>query len=580
MVMMSAEKGAAQSNSETSSEQGGFRAWLENGGYLLPLKAWNSTASVLMSILSASFIVNLLSLVFPLALLQVYDRIIPNNAMSTLTLLVVLVGIALVLEAFFRVARSYVGAWADAKFEHVTGCRAFKRMLQSSLLEYEKEGSGIHLKRMNALGMLREYYAGQALISVGDIPFILIILLVILYIGVWLVFIPIVIVLIYIFITLREARNLQSILENKFSHDERRFNFIIETLGNIHTVKAVTMEAQMQRRYERLEKLSAVYDYDLSMKSSVSSIAGISVSQIMVILIVACGSILVVQGQLTIGGLAACTLLSGRCLQPINQLIGVWTRLQTIKIAHADLKKILNMKRESRDNLPKMPKSKGGISVEDLSFRYGEKESWIFENLNFSIEPNEAIAITGEGLSGKSTLIWLLLGLFRPNKGKVLIDHQEIDQFNIDSVRKQIAYLPQKATLFKGTIMDNLTMFEENKYRDYAIKICQIMGIDSVIERLPKGYDTMVADQAIDTLSKGVCQRIAIARALIKNPRIIVFDEANTAMDMQSDSILFKVLEQLKGQRTLILITHRPSILKLADRTFKLEQGQMRELND
>jgi ATP-binding cassette subfamily C protein LapB len=549
----------------------------KDSDYSLPIQAWDATTHVLLSIFTASFAINLLSLAFPLALLQVYDRVVPNDAMSTLTLLIVGVGCALLLEACFRIARSYVGAWADSKFEHVTGCQAFKSMVESSLLEYEKEGSGIHLKRMNALGMLREYYAGQALISAADIPFVLLILLIIYYIAHWIVLIPIVVVVLYLFVTFYEAHKLQTVLTQRFKHDERRFNFIIETLSNIHTVKSVTMEAQMQRRYERLQKVSAVHDYELNMKGSVSTIASISVSQIMIILVVACGSMLIINGQLTIGGLAACTLLSGRCLQPISLIVGLWTRLQTIKLANDEIKTILAMKPESKGILPTMPKCRGDITLEKISFRYSDDDPFLFNEVDLLIKAKETVAITGEGLKGKSTLVWLLLGMFRPTSGRVLIDDQDIANFQAESVRKKIAYLPQKAIIFQGTIMENLTMFKEQELFDYAKKVCGILGIADVIEHLPKGYETIIGDQTIDTLSRGITQRIAIARALIQDPRIIIFDEANTAMDMHSDNILRGVLEQLKGQRTLILISHRPSILKLADKVLTLENGKFRE---
>lgn len=543
--------------------------------YSLPLQAWNATSHVLTSIFMASFAINLLSLAFPLALLQVYDRIIPNDAMSTLVILVVGVGVALLFESGFRVARSYVGAWADSKFEHIIGCRAFSAMVGSSLVDYEKEGSGIHLKRMNALGMLREYYAGQVLISLADVPFILLILIIVAYIAKWIALIPLVIIFVYLVITFHEADKLQGILKSRFGHDERRFNFIIETLSKIHTVKAVTMEAQMQRRYERLQKVSAVHDYELNLKGAVSSITGISVSQILVILVVAGGSLMIINGQLTIGGLAACTLLSGRCLQPINLIVGLWTRLQTIKIANEDVKKILAMKPEAPENLPSMPRCRGEVKFDHVSFQYDSNEPIIFNEMSLAIKEKETIAITGKSLRGKSSLAWLLMGIVRPTAGKVLLDNQDITLFSPESVRQQIAYLPQKSVIFKGSIMDNLTTFKAQERFTYAKKVCEILGISEVIEHLPKGYDTSIGDQAIDTLSRGVMQRIAIARALIQNPRIIIFDEANTAMDMKSDQKLQSVLAELKGQRTMILISHRPSILKLADTVYSIKDGKL-----
>lgn len=559
-----------------------FQMLLNKSGfvdYSLPFKAWNSTSHVLVSILLASFVVNLVSLAFPLALLQIYDRIIPNNAMSTLVLLAVIVGVALVFEAGFRIARSYVGGWADSKFEHMMGCHAFNSLVESRLDVFEREGAGIHLKRMNALSMLREYYAGQALIAAADVPFILLILVIIYFIAQWIVLIPIAIVIGYILLTFKEASKLQKVLKDRHDHDERRYNFIIETLSHIHTVKSVTMEAQMQRRYERLQKVTAVHDYELSLKGSTSAVAGLSVSQLMVICIVAVGSTMVVNGALTIGGLAACTILSGRCLQPINTIVGLWTRLQSIKLANEELKEVLSMPRECPTSLPSMPKVQGDIKIEKMGYRYSQESEWIFKDFNLHIPAKRTIAITGHGAGGKSTLAWLLMALFPPEEGRILLDNQDMRAFNLSSVRKQIGYLPQKAVIFKGTILENLTLFEPERYFEHAKNICRILGIADVIERLPLGYDTVIGDQAIDTLSRGVNQRIAIARAFVHDPRIVIFDEANTAMDQHSDKILIKALKEIKGKRTMILISHRPSIVSIADEAYKLSKHGLEKLD-
>lgn len=555
-----------------------IKQFLDTSDYTLPLEAWNATTHVLFSILAASFAINILSLAFPLALLQVYDRIIPNAAVSTLVLLVVGVGIALILEAICRVARAYVGAWADAKFEHITGCRAYRTLIESSLLDFEREGSGIHLKRMNALSMLREYYAGQALISIADIPFIIILLGLIAYIGGWVVFVPIGILIVFVSVTLYEAKQLHHLLKSRNDHDERRFNFIIETLGNIHTVKAVTMEAQMLRRYERLQKVSAVHDYDISMKGSTAMVMGVSVAQATVILVVAFGSMMVVAGHLTIGGLAACTLLSGRSLAPVNLIVGLWTRLQTIKIAKDELDEVLNMPRECPLSLPNMPKIKGDIEFEQVTFRYKPNAPKVLDDVSFKIPAKAVVGLTGRGLSGKSTLNWLLLAMFYPEKGRVLLDGMPTNEFQAESIRRQIAYMPQKAQLYKGTIMENLTMFNETEHYDYAKKIAEVLGLSEIIEQLPKGYDTMVGDQAIESLSRGINQRIAIARALVMKPSIILFDEANTAMDMHGDIILRNILKQLAGQRTMIIVTHRPSLLELAETVYSLEAGKVTKI--
>lgn len=562
--------------SRAQSPDSYFRRMFAMTDFRLPLEAWQATGSVMTNILVASLAINILSLAFPLTLLQIYDRIIPNVAINTLVLLVIGVSIALLLEVALRVARSYVGAWADSKFEHLIGCRAFKHLIQSPLYEYIREGSGIHLKRINFLSQMRDFYAGQALVSLADLPFVFVLLALVILIANWLVLIPLGVLVTFIFVTLIHAKNLDDVLQQRQTQDDRRSNFLIETLTNIHTVKSVTMEAQMLRRYERLQRTSSVHDYDLSMLNSVSGVNTLMLSQIVIILVVAFGSIMVIHGNLTIGGLAACTLLSGRSLQPVTNLVSVWTRLQTIKIARDELQKVLELPFESRENAPQLMKVHGDIQFQNVSFRYKDEGPDIIHDFNLHIPAKGSISITGAGLSGKSTLLWLLLGMLRPTHGKILIDDQDVDKFQVQSVRRQIAYMPQQGMLFKGTIMENLTMFRKGDYYQRALNAAKLVGLNTIIEHLPLGYDTPVADQTMESLPRGLRQRIAIARALLLEPPIVVFDEANTAIDMQGDSIIKALLEKMVGRVTLILISHRPSIINVAKTHYLLENGTLR----
>lgn len=546
--------------------------------FALPLRAWNATGNVLLSILFASLLINILSLAFPLALLQIYDRIIPNVAINTLIVLATGVFIALLLEAVLKVTRNYVGAWADAKFEHIIGCQGFKRLMDASLMEIESEGAGVHVKRLNALNTLRDFYAGQAITSLIDLPFVIVLLALIAYIAGWLVFVPILMLSLFLYLAVKNSKKLKEILDARRDEDDRRMNYIIETLSNIHTVKSISMEAQMQRRYERLQRSSSVHDHNVSMESAKATGMGMSLSQLTLIAVVAFGSLLVMKGHLTIGGLAACTLLSGRCLQPINTVVGLWTRMQSIKIAREDLDKLLSMPIEDKATLPNMPTLKGEIELRNVSFQYPGSDAPLFENINLKIKAKEAIALSGEGLSGKSTLVELLMGMLRPTSGEILLDGNDSSEFNARSFRQQFAYLPQVPRLFNGTIMENLSLFREERFYDQAVAAAKAAGLAPIIEQLPQGYDTMVADQAIEALPRGMIQRIAIARALLFRPAILIFDEANTAMDMRGDAVVHDMLSRIHGKCTMIVISHRPSILNLVQRKVVLTPTGIKDL--
>ncbi|ODN42379.1 peptidase domain-containing ABC transporter [Piscirickettsia litoralis] len=549
------------------------------GTHIHIFSAWENAKHVLVAILLVSLLINVLSLAFPLALLQVYDRIIPNASLPTLYLLTTGVIIALILETIFRISRSYISAWADAKFEHQTSCSAFKTMIDSTLSEYERRGHGVHLEQINSLNQLRDFYAGQAISSLVDIPFVLLFLLLIGYIGGILVLVPLIIITAFVLFTIFINQHLKDLLMKRREHEDRRLNFIIEVLQSIHTIKSMTMEAQMMRRYERLQGSSAINDHKLSIKASHVMSFGLLVSQVSMVCTVAIGALLVLNGQLTIGGLAACTLLSGRCLQPINRATSVWNRLQSIRIAEDKLQEVFKLPAEYSPEQKQLNEVEGHICFENVSFRYEDKEEedWLLEDINLNIPAKTTIGITGDGLSGKSSLLWLIMGLYQAHRGRVLIDNCDIQKLKIQSIRQHIAYLPQHGDLFNGTIIDNLTLFQEQKYYKKAIEVSQLLGLDYIIERLPKGYHTPVANHAMESLPRGIIQRIAIARALIHKPPIVLFDEANTAMDMQGDSILINVLEQLKGTCTLILVSHRPSLLAHADRTFTLEKSKLVE---
>lgn len=552
-------------------------AWIDKvfpiSDFILPIRSWGATSEIIISIIIASFFINLLGLVFPLTLLQLYDRIIPNQSVSTLFWLVVLVLFTVIIAGILRIMRSYIGAWADAKFEHIIGYEAFERILKSDLTKYEKEGSGRQLKRMNTLNLLRDFYAGQAIVTLIDLPFVVIFLAIIGYVGGSIVIVPFLMILAALVSTFHNTDKLQKILKDRQDQDDRRLNFVVEMISKIHTVKSNTMEAQMQRRYERLQKSSSLFDYKIALRGSYLMTDGFTIAQLTIAAVVAYGSILVFNGYMTLGALAACTLLAGRCLQPVNALISVWNRLQTIKVAREEFNKIFEMAPEQTGTLVK--KIEGEIEFKNVSFQYSNDSPPLLKDFSLKVEPKETICITGEGIVGKSTLLWMILGFINPTKGQVLIDQEAVSKYDIENLRRQIGYLPQNAVLFQGTILENLTMFNDDLDQQ-AMKLAAAVGLHDIVEHLPDGYDTKVANQTTESIPRGVAQRIAIARSLIHNPPIILFDEANISLDMGGDKKVRELLENLNGKHTIILISHRPSIMNIAKRRYTLEDGHLR----
>lgn len=530
----------------------------------------------------ASTFINILGLALPLTLLQVYDRIIPADAAGTLSLLVIGVGIALMLEALLRLGRSYVSGWMGARFEHLAGCRAMEKLLRSPIVDYEREGAGVHLERMTSLNVLKEFYAGQAVLAVCDLPFAILYLGAVYYLAGPLVIAPIILILIFFIVAGLVGKRLKGALEGRMMADDRRYNFIIEVLGGIHTIKGLAMEEQMLRRYERLQETCASSERAVALNSSAAQSTGAVFSQITMFAVVGYGATFVIDGVLTIGGLAACTMLSGRAMQPLQRAVGIWTRFQSITLARERLRKLMALEFEASDNLPDISEVKGEIELRNVSYYYGKNRDgedlpWIFQNVSLNVKPGEAIGIRGGNASGKTTLLLMMNGVIRPTSGSVLIDGQPVERFNPTSVRRTVALLPQNATMFNGTILENLTMFRREKEPE-AYDMARLLGLDHVVAHMPMGYETMVGDGAGENLPRGIKQRVAIARALVDKPRVLLFDEANTAMDSAGDAMLKRLLERLKSRVTLVLVSSRPSLLSIADRIYQIEDTVLREL--
>jgi len=535
----------------------------------------------IFDLIIASIFINLLALAMPLTLLQVYDRIIPNSADGTLILLIVGVASALVLEALLRLGRSYVSGWMGARFDHLAGCSAIEKLLGVSVIDFEKVGSGVHLERVNALGPLKEFYAGQAILVLCDLPFAILYLGALSYLAGVLVFVPIALMVAFVFFALLIGTRLKKSLEHRMNADDRRYSFIIEVLGGVHTVKGLAMEELMVRRYERLQETCADAEYNVTLHGASAVSVGALFSQLVLFSVVGFGSILVIDGSLTIGGLAACTMLAGRSMGPMQKGVGIWTRFQSIQLAKERLLALFAMDIENPPGLPKMPDVQGEIELRDLSFTFGKNKDGeelepLFENVNIKIHPGETVGITGGNASGKTSLLYLMMGVFAPTTGTAKIDGLDLREFDSSSIRSQVSYLPQEGVLFNGTILENVTMFRNDKIQE-AYDMSKLLGLDAVVSHMPQGYETPVGDGAGDKLPRGIKQRIAIARALVDKPRVLLFDEANTSMDGPGDAMLRHLLERLKGRVTLVLVTPRPSMLNLADRIFDIKSAKLIE---
>ena len=532
-------------------------------------------SELLLGIALSSLFINLLSLAFPIMILQLYDRVVPNQSMSTLNMLVLFVLCAVLGEIIFRIARAYLTSWSAARYEHKMSVDAYQHLLMARLSQFKKEGVGVYLDRLSSLCGMKDFYGGQALTLLLDFPFVILYLGLIAYIANFLVLIPILTLGMFGLFGYYVGVCMQNELTEKKLVDERRFSFILEILSGIYTVKSMAIESFMLRRYERLQNSSANQGRVISSLSSVSGVLSGIFMQVNIILVVSVGSIYVIAGDMTIGSLAACTLLANRSLNPINNIMMFWKRMQSILVAEKGLEKIYEMQREDAIGKVRINNLKGTLDLTNVDFKYEGTEKYFFKDLNLSIPTGKTIAIMGDASCGKTTLMELIMGLYEPTKGEIKIGDQNIQSCDKSELRKAIAYLPQKSYLFKGTILDNLTLFREGDYLHKAIETIKTVGLEHIIYSLPDGYETEVGKGVSDSLPAGVKQGILIAQNLIDEPSIFIFDQSNINNDKEDDKRICKFLNKIKGSYTIILVSNKAEILKIADECYQIKNKKL-----
>ncbi len=525
----------------------------------------------------AGFLINILALALPLTLLQMYNRIIPNNSFSTLEILIFGVVIAILLETLLRIIRSHITEWLGARFEHIVSIEGLKHMMRVPLRVFMSQEPGVFAEQLRAVNQVRDYYSGQVLMVLLDLPFVVIYITVIGLIGGWLAAIALVLILSFLTIVFLQGKGIREKIRDRTMQDDRRYNFLAETFRGIHSVKTMAMEPLMHRRYEKLQETNVEQTAMVSDASSRAAGLGILFTQMMTVGIVSAGAVLVIDTAISPGALAACVMLSVRSLQPLRRSLMMWVRYQSYSVAKERLNKLFSLPVSGLEGGTKsLGHVEGALELRNVTIKFDQAPEPLFDDLNLLIEPGECIAILGNSGSGKTSLMSVLNGSLNVDGGQVLIDGVPMTEVRSTDLQNAIAFLPQQGALLTGTILENITMFDDSKV-DAAIRASEAIGLDKVVSGLRLGYDTPVGEGAADMMPAGVRQRIAIAREIVDEAKIILFDEANIAMDGEGDAAFRKYLDSMKRKATIVLVAHRPSLIRMADRVFSLENGKLRE---
>lgn len=543
-------------------------------GQLKPSGFEIDTSSLLMTTLA----INILSLALPIMTLQVYDRVLPSPGSGTLPILIAGVCLAVTLEAVLRLTRSYAIGWAGAAFEHRLSCAAMAHILKSDLSHLGQRGIGDNLGRLGAIGKLKDFYNGYSLTTLFDLLFVPVFLGVVIYIAGPLAFVPAAILMLFTIVSLWQGRRLRAALRNRDRADDARYDFLIEGLEGIHTVKAFALENIFARRYERLEEKSTYANYGVTEATASTFNAGSVFSHLMVASVIAVGALFVLQGMMTTGALIAAVLLSGRMLQPIQRVLALWAKYQDYSLAREKVESLFELPQHAYiPDIGLRPERDGTLTFRDVSFRHGADRPWLLDGIDLTLTRGDSILLDAPHGSGKTSFLELVSGLYAPTRGEIIVDGHNILSYPPEKIISHIGYIRTEGVIFRGTIRDNLTCFgqiSEQQVREVAA----MLKVDRDIARLPSGLDTFLSGNQTDNIPPGLKQRIAMVRTLAPRPRIILFDDADRALDREGYNLVYNLLARLTGQVILIMISDDYNLRGLTERVFRLDGGQLTEV--
>ena len=528
--------------------------------------------SVPVAVKFASFSVNLLALALPLSIMQVYDRIIPNHSSATLAYLFLGLTLVIAIDYVLKTSRSALLSWHATQFGEKVENEAVSRFLRAPNGAFERDPAAVNVSRYAAAAALADYHSGQARLVAIDLPFVGIALIVMTIVGGTMVLVPAVLFFFFAALAIGRAREFRKILDARTAQDNRKYDFIAEVLAGIHTVKVMAMEPQMQRRFERLQQAVAETTMASILTGQANQTSALVYGSVSQLIVVAIGGSQVINDHLTMGALACCTMLSGQILQPLLRAISLWTERESVDHRRAEVRLLLDLPSVEVAPAEHAADVMGDIEFEKVTFRYDAAADFAFGVVDLSIRAGTIIGVKGEDGSGRTTLLKLIQGDIEPASGRVTIGGVPTMDANFPAIRSRIAYVGAAPVIFSGTIMENLTIFSPEK-RDFARKMSQLLGLEATINVLPDGYETMLGRGMGEDLPMSIAQQVNIVRALTNRPRVLALDEANMLLDAIAEPALIRALQTLRGHLTVMIVTHRPSLLALCDRLMIVEDG-------
>jgi subfamily B ATP-binding cassette protein HlyB/CyaB len=532
---------------------------------------------LLGEVLLASFCLQIFALLTPLFFQVVMDKVLVHRSLSTLNVLCIGLLAIMIFESLLSGLRTYVFAHTASRIDVELGSRLYRHLIALPLAYFHARRVGDSVARVRELENIRSFLTGNAVTLVLDLLFCVVFIAVMLAYSGWLSLVVILSLPLYVLLSLFITPPLRARLQESFNRGAENQAFLVESLNGIDTLKALAVEPQSTRRWDNQLAAYVAASFRTQVLSTLANEGVGLIGKLVTVATLWLGASLVMDGQLSVGQLIAFNMLAGRVAQPIMRLAQLWPNFQQTAVSMQRLGDILNTRSEAgTGQRSALPPLRGRIEFDQVRFRYRSDGSEVLRGISVTIQPGEVIGIVGRSGSGKSTLTRLLQRLYVPDHGRVLVDGMDLALAEVSSLRRQIGVVLQENMLFNRSIRENIALADPGVPLGAVMQAAQLAGAHEFILELPEGYDTVVGEHGA-SLSGGQRQRIAIARALLGNPRILIFDEATSALDYESERIVQQNMQRICQGRSVIIIAHRLSAVRQANRILVIDRGQIVE---
>ncbi|ENC0308142.1 enterohemolysin T1SS ABC transporter permease/ATPase EhxB, partial [Escherichia coli] len=531
---------------------------------------------ILLEVLTVSAFIQFLALITPLFFQVVMDKVLVHRGFSTLNIITIAFIIVILFEVILTGARTYIFSHTTSRIDVELGAKLFRHLLALPVSYFENRRVGETVARVRELEQIRNFLTGQALTSVLDLFFSVIFFCVMWYYSPQLTLVILLSLPCYVIWSLFISPLLRRRLDDKFLRNAENQAFLVETVTAINTIKSMAVSPQMIATWDKQLAGYVASSFRVNLVAMTGQ-QGIQLIQKSVMVIsLWMGAHLVISGEISIGQLIAFNMLAGQVIAPVIRLAHLWQDFQQVGISVERLGDVLNTPVAKKSGRNILPEIQGDIEFKNVRFRYSSDGNVILNNINLYISKGDVIGIVGRSGSGKSTLTKLLQRFYIPETGQILIDGHDLSLADPEWLRRQIGVVLQENILLNRSIIDNITLASPAVSMEQAIEAARLAGAHDFITELKEGYNTIVGEQGVG-LSGGQRQRIAIARALVTNPRILIFDEATSALDYESENIIMKNMSRICKNRTVIIIAHRLSTVKNANRIIVMDNGFISE---